>query len=211
MRIEIHRSPSRRRRRGDTGARVVNLSALDGGGDQALTPISRPDNLSPVDHTLPAIDPNQSDARLAITQLIADLAAAGSLDAGTADVLDYWIDAQLAGWNETVKAQALDRRRTAARLFAMDVDNLTRESLELRQLRELMTRHQATYAHWRDQLNGHRRSTPPLTRAEPEGTRELVEPARLPTSLLEGHLGNHRVDDRPLPVHGLATPMRETP
>lgn len=181
---------SPRRRRGGEDARVVDLSTWNDGAG-AVTPISRPDSLSPLDHTLPAIDPDVCDARLAVTQVIADLARRGAIDAGTPDVLDYWIDAQLGEWTHLVHAQAADRRRVAARLIAVDVDNLVRESNTLLDMRARMADHEATHAHWRDQLNGHPAATPPPTRPADltlEVAHALPDPVRLPPAHLSGLL-----------------------
>lgn len=139
---------------------VVDLSTWNGRGDDVLTPISRPDSLGPVPHRLPAVDPDQADIRLLVTQLIADLHARGALDAGHAAVLDHWIDAQLNGWLAVVDQQAHARRRAIEQLLAVDRANLTREALELSGLRQQQLTLEAEHRYWRDVLAGHE-TTPP--------------------------------------------------
>lgn len=162
---------TRRRRRPDeaAGARVVDLSIWNGDGADCLTPIARPDSLHPLDHTLPGIDPEVIDARAAVAEIVADLARRGCLDAGTNDVLDYWIDGQLAEWQELVRVQAEDRRRVAAQLVAVDVENLVREAAAVEDERAALACYEATHAHWRDLVlgrpDGHAPATSPTVRA----------------------------------------------
>ena len=134
---------------------VVDLSTWNGRGDEVLTPIGRPDSLSPVPHRIPAQDPDQADLRLLITQMVAELHSRGALDGGHADVLDHWIDSQLAGWLDVVDQQALSRARAAEQLLAVDRENLTREALELSVLRQEQLTLDAEYRYWRDALAGY--------------------------------------------------------
>lgn len=139
---------------------VVDLSTWNGRGDDVLTPISRPDSLGPIPHRLPALDPDQADLRLLVTQLVAELHTRGGLDAGHAAVLDHWIDSQLRGWLTVVEQQAEARRRATKQLLAVDRANLTREALELGQLRWQQVDLEAWHRHWLDTLAGHA-PTPP--------------------------------------------------
>lgn len=178
---------SRRPRRPDAtdAARVVDLAAWNH-GNSPVTVIARPDSLSPIDHTLPAIDPTIADARLTVTQVIADLADRGALDAGTGDVLDHWLDTQLEEWIRLVDAQAEDRRKTMARLLTQHVDNLVAGVAVLAELRTSFADADATAAHWRDQLNGHPTAPPPTTLTL---TGDGAEPVVAPTPALPpGHL-----------------------
>lgn len=184
---------SRRRRRPPAAdpTRVVDLQAWNN-GEGPVTTIARPDSLSPMDHTLPAIDPRIADARLTVTQVIADLAARGALDAGTFDVLDDWIDRQKHEWLTIVEAQTLDRRKTMERLLAQHVENFVHDAAILVDLRTRTRDAELTFAHWRDQVNGH-----PATATPPTGTPtgEPVVPST--PSLPRGHLSHLLTQGRP--------------
>lgn len=180
------RLPWKRRRRTIESASVVDLTAWGEESDDSITPIARPDSLSPLDHTLPVIDPDITDARLAITQHISELAEAGALDAGTGDVLDHWIDMQLEEWTKVVEDQAAQRRIVTARLIAQDIDNLVRENETLSQLRREVAIKEGAAAALRDQLNGHPAVVPPVTDAEVTAgrSREISVPVEIPESYL---------------------------
>lgn len=181
------RNPFSRPRRPEATdpVRVVDLATWNH-GDTPVTTIARPDSLFPIDHTLPAMDPNIGDARLTISQVIADLADRGALDAGTGDVLDHWIDTQLEEWLRLVDAQAEDRRKTMARLLTQHVDNLVAGVAVLAELRTSFADADAAAAHWRDQLYGHPAAPPPATLTL---TGDRVEPVVAPPPALPaGHL-----------------------
>lgn len=183
MRNPLSRRP--RRPEATDPARVVDLAAWNH-GDTPVTVIARPDSLSPIDYTMPAMDPNIGDARLTVTQVIGDLAERGALDAGTGDVLDHWIDTQLEEWLRLVDAQAEDRRKTMARLLTQHVDNLVAGVAVLAELRTSFADAEAAAAHWRDQLNGHPAAPPPATLTL---TDDRVEPVVAPPPALPaGHL-----------------------
>lgn len=183
MRNPLSRRP--RRPEATDPARVVDLAAWNR-GDTPVTVIARPDSLSPIDYTMPAMDPNIGDARLTVTQVIGDLAERGALDAGTGDVLDHWIDTQLEEWLRLVDAQAEDRRKTMARLLTQHVDNLVAGVAVLAELRTSFADAEAAAAHWRDQLNGHPAAPPPATLTL---TDDRVEPVVAPPPALPaGHL-----------------------
>lgn len=168
---------------------VVDLSTWNGRGDEVLTPIGRPDSLSPVPHRIPAQDPDQADIRLLVTQLIADLHSRGALDADHAAVLDHWIDSQLAGWLAVVDQQALARRRAAEQLLAVDRENLTREALELSALRQEQLTLEAENRHWRDALAGYQGQPPRAATADQAaGAPAMPElPDYRPGTFLDGH------------------------
>ena len=168
---------------------LVDLSTWNGRSDEALTPISRPDSLSPVPHRIPAQDPEQADLRLLVTQIIADMHSRGALDGGHAAVLDHWIDGQLPGWLEVVEQQAMARRRTAEQLLAVDRENLTREALELADLRQEQLMLQAHNQHWRDVLTGNP-SDPPRA-ATPEAVTQAPPMPALPDFRPSTYLDDH--------------------
>lgn len=161
------RNPFRRKPRPPAQARrsvdQVDLSIWNDDQYSALTPISRPDSLGPIAHRLPSIDPERDDCTLQVSQVIADLAARGALDAAHADVLDRWIDSQLQGWRGVVNAQAEERRRVTARLVAVDIENLRRETDELRDLRRRKSMYQTAYEGWRATLMGQSVAHDPIT------------------------------------------------
>lgn len=159
------RNPFRRQPTPPAPAAVdqVDLSVWNGDGHDALTPIARPDSLGPVAHRLPSIDPDQAQATALVSQVISDLAARGALDAAHADVLDRWIDAQLRGWQDVVEGQAEQRRRVTARLVAVDIENLRRETDELRDLRRRKSMYQTAYEGWRATLMGQSNAHDPIT------------------------------------------------
>lgn len=175
MRSRIRRMFSRRPK-GRPTVEIVDLSTWNGDGDDALTPIRRPDSLEPIAHPLPVTDPDQADLRLLVTQLIADMHARGCLDAGHARVLDNWIDEQLPGWLLAVDQQAGQRGRTAQRLKAVDGDNFRREALELLHLRQRQLTLDGAYRHWRDVLAGRADGSPPATTTTSEAAEALVLP-----------------------------------
>jgi hypothetical protein len=153
-------NPFSRRRRRTTSAeteivRVVDLVApgvaLHGSVRTPVTTINRPDSLSPVDHPMPFPTPNQADLRLLVTQKIDELAAAGSLDGGSAAVLDHWIDEMQEEWTSRIATEAHSRRTVAAILYGVDVEDITRESERLRTLRQQLAEAQAQ----KDWLHGH--------------------------------------------------------
>ena len=122
--------------------RSVQLHDLAGrpGAPRLVTPINQPDVLAPLDHPIPFLPPVQADVRLAITQKIAELAAAGSVDSGSGAVLDHWIDSLLDEWYASIDAQARDRSNVAAILVAADDENITREMRVLAFLQDEMER-----------------------------------------------------------------------
>ena len=158
-------------------AEVVDLSSWNGRGDDVLTPIHRPDSLGPIPHRLPALDPDQADCRLLVTQIVSDLHARGGLDAGHAAVLDHWIDSQLAGWLTVVDQQTDARRRTTEQLLAVDRENLTREALELSQPRHEQITLETEHRYWRDLLSGHHDGPPPRAAAPEQATAAPPMPA----------------------------------
>lgn len=175
---------ARRRRSERESARVVDLAAWNKGSD-LVTMIARADALSPVAHTLPAVDPDVADSRLMVTQLIADLAERGALDSGTGDVLDYWLDQQKDEWIGRVRAQGHSRRETLERLLSQHVQNLIHETAVLEELRKRADNAETTVAHYRDQLNGH-----PVAVAPPTEPADLVAEPVVPCTpeLPQGHL-----------------------
>ena len=182
-------NPFSRRRRQPTSdpARVVDLAAWNDRGSSPTTTIARPDSLSPIDHTLPAIDPNITDARFTVERFVDDLATHGALDHGTGDALDYWIDDQLAEWKTVVDAQAEDRRKTMARLLSQHVENLQSAAVVLDELRISLDSTDRTVAHWRDQLNGHPAALPPRSLTWP-GDAEKSSTLHATPTLPPGHL-----------------------
>lgn len=179
---------SRRRRRATADpARVVDLAAWNDRASSPTTTIARPDSLSPIDHTLPAIDPNITDARFTVERFVADLANHGALDPGTGDALDYWIDDQLAEWKTVVDAQAEDRRKTMARLLSQHVENLQSAAIVLDELRISLDTADFTVAHWRDMLNGHPAALPPRSLTWP-GDAEKSSTIHSTPTLPPGHL-----------------------
>lgn len=155
MRFRRHRKPPQPPQPAPTSPlQIVDLSTWNGQGEDVLTPIARPDSLTPVPHRLPALDPDQADLRLLVTQLIADLHARGALDAGHAAVLDHWIDSQVPGWLAVIDQQAHERRRIGELLVAVDRANLTREASELVTLRTQQLDAETAYRNARDQLTG---------------------------------------------------------
>jgi hypothetical protein len=160
----------RAKRAAPSGTQAADLSFWNGGHPAAFGLVARPNALSPTDHQHPIVDPTLADPRLAVTQLIDELAGSGALDEGTPDVLDRWIGQQLSGWEQAVNAQAEVRRIIAARLLGVDAENLKRESCELEGMQERMARLRQAQAHWRDQLHGHAFVRAPATLAEPRAS-----------------------------------------
>lgn len=163
----------RRKNRPARHVEVIDLDAWNGKGDAVVTPINRPDSLHPREHTLPAVDPDQADLRLAVTQLVAELSQRGALDAGHAAVIDHWVDSQLPGWLAVVEQESIARARSTERLIAADVENLNREAQELLELRREQLRLDEYYRHWRDVLTGARTGFAPS--ASPQRAEAVAE------------------------------------
>lgn len=100
-------------------------------------------------HELTGELPNEADCRIAVTQLIDDLAAAGSLDGGTGYVLDELLLAQGRTWKTRVERKATDRQRTSLVELNDAYAQLVRVRSRLSSLRLKTLRHQkfneATY------------------------------------------------------------------
>ena len=95
------------RRRPQPPSDVRNVSLDQGAGtDKTLTQIDNADLLSPVAHSLPRLDPHQSDLRVMVTAIVEALGVRGALDEFTVDVLDGWIDRERDTWDAQVRETA---------------------------------------------------------------------------------------------------------
>lgn len=125
---------------------VRNVSLDQGAGtDKTLTQIDNADLLSPVAHSLPRLDPHQSDLRVVVTAIVEALAARGALDEFTVDVLDGWIDRERDTWDAQVRETAQQRRRVAATILNQHVQNATTARGSLASLRANRDRFAAEY------------------------------------------------------------------
>jgi hypothetical protein len=134
------------RRRPQPPSDVRNVSLDQGAGtDTTLTQIGNADLLSPVAHSLPRLDPHQSDLRVVVTAIVEALATGGALDEFTVDVLDGWIDHERATWDAQVHQTAQQRRHVAATILNQHVQNATTARGSLAILRANRDRFAAEY------------------------------------------------------------------
>lgn len=168
-----------------TPVEVVDIGAWNGRDSDVITPISRPDSLSPLNHPLPFTGPDQADLRLVVTQYIAELHQRGALDAGHAAVLDHLIDNWLAEWLERVDQEAEDRRRVTMRLLSVDQANFRAESVALGDAQKELNRLQAEFEFWTDILSGQEAKLPRGAEATPAQPSQPLLPGFKETSFLE--------------------------
>jgi len=117
----------------------------DASDDKTLTWIGNPDLLSPIAHSLPRMDPHDTDLRAVVTQVVEALAARGALDEFTVNVLDGWIDRERSTWDAQVREAAQQRRRTAATVLGQHRQNATVARDNLVVLRDRRDRFAAEY------------------------------------------------------------------
>jgi hypothetical protein len=153
-----------------------------------MTRIAQPEAIRPVAHSLIATLPEPEDCHRVISQKISELAERGALDEGNFDVLDYWIDEQVALWIRHLDEEFRGRTRIAVRLRAAQRDYLAQERERLAVLRERHRVVRCVHAHWRDVLNGRTTEAPPAT----------LDPEPRPASAVRWH--DMRVPEpRPIP------------
>jgi hypothetical protein len=149
---------NRRSRRPDTPPQNSIANPL-AGDTNATDPAARPadgypHHYVPIPHILPTGEPNRGDELLWVETEIARHAAAGTLDEGTAHLLDATIDARLTEWHHAIDAAAARRRHVGAGLHATQRHYLSHTQA---QLATALTAHATAAtenAHWRRLLTG---------------------------------------------------------
>ncbi len=125
------RNPFARRRDRRVAAEHITLTDWNSGRVDSLTPISFPDALSPIPHGIRVRDRDGRELRELVSSVVEGLADENALDAHTVDALQHWIRDLHSTWVGEVCRDSDARRTTAARLVAVDRDNLRREHAEL--------------------------------------------------------------------------------
>lgn len=187
------RNPFRKRPRPAAAAQVIDLRIWnDSDKRQAVTPISRPDAIGPLDHPVVVPEPVRADVLLLVAQLVDELAARGSLDGDRGDILDARIETWRAEWHEAVDATAATRRRASQSLYEQQLQDAHAEAEALSRLRRELRIAEHSAAYWRNRLLGVAPGTPPTTVT----SEQVVEPTPAP-----------RFDDLPLPELPTAIPV----
>lgn len=108
------------------------LPDYDTDRDPAARPTSGyPFHFHPLPHPLPSGQPNRGDELLWVETEVARHADAGTLDEGTAHLLDAAIDAKLDQWTRAIHAASASQHRMARGIHAGEVHYLTLAQAQL--------------------------------------------------------------------------------
>lgn len=179
---------ARHRPRPAPSARYIDLTMWNDRGDPVMTRIDRPDALHPVDHDHPTEVPVVEVLERKVIDLVDQLAEQHALDAGTPDVADRLVDQWRAGWDARVEQEADGRRRTAARLVAVAVQNAHHAAHDRRGHEDELSVFLSQQGWLRRQVTGHSETSPLHPVGDADRLLQLPPPAELPPARLAGRL-----------------------